>query len=844
VRQDHLGSGKPGRAVQGDVVLARSSGLIACDDRAEMCQLAPGEERLAVRGGLLRRVTDDRVRGLGELDRRLVSGGLLGADGVDVHAGPDPARFDDGLLRARRQDDDVGVRHRLLGGLARPRLQLELGLGPARERLPVLTRRAEDADLGELPHCRDRPQLRPRLRAAADDPDARRVGPGERGDSGSPERSGPAGSELPADDAAGDRSIAFPHENGLVRAVRPEPVHAEPDRTVGVAAGREDECVLAEVGVEPRWCGEDAAMSIDQGAARRLDGVGGVEPSADVVVEQNPHGIGSHTIRLVVKTDQDRLRAVLDAAIAVTSELSIEAVLQRIVEAAAELTGAKYAALGVIDQSGIGLENFVTTGLDEETIRRIGDRPRGRGILGVLIRDAQPLRLPDIARDPRSVGFPANHPPMKSFLGVPILLRGVAYGNLYLTEKAGGDVFTDEDEELVRLLAAQAAVAIENARLYESATRWGEQLQSLAEVGNALATEIELPRLLELVVTRLRALIDARIVFLAMPGAGGETVIETVAGERPEKYVGMRLDPTRSKSARVLERRRSERVDALIDDPEADQQTARRLGARTGLFVPLVVRDRAIGVLVAQDKQQPDPRFTDEDLRIAEAFAERAAVAIDLSERVARDALRRVVAGQELERQRLARELHDETGQALTSILLGLKGIEEGKNEEDVRRSVLALRELVVSTLHDVRRLAVELRPKALDDFGLVPALERLAQTFAEQTCVKVDVEAVLGEERLEAEVETALYRIVQEALTNVIKHANARTVSVVLTRQGERVAVVIEDDGRGFDPEAARDERLGLLGMQERIALVDGRLSVESRPGQGTAVAVEVPLR
>jgi two-component system, NarL family, sensor histidine kinase DevS len=546
----------------------------------------------------------------------------------------------------------------------------------------------------------------------------------------------------------------------------------------------------------------------------------------------------------VVQTDQDRLRAVLDAAIAVTSELSIEAVLQRIVEAAAELTGAKYAALGVIDQSGTGLENFVTTGLDEETIRRIGDLPRGRGILGVLIRDAEPLRLGDIARDPRSIGFPPNHPPMKSFLGVPILLRGVAYGNLYLTEKTGGSEFTDDDQELVQLLAAQAAVAIENARLYESATRWGEQLQSLAEVGNALATEIELPRLLELVVTRLRALIDARIVFLAMPGADGETVIQTVAGENAERYAGMKLDPTRSKSARVLERRRSERVDALIDDPEADQQTARRLGARTGLFVPLVVRDRAIGVLVAQDKLEADPRFTDEDLRIAEAFAERAAVAIDLSERVARDALRRVVAGQELERQRLARELHDETGQALTSILLGLKGIEEGKDAEELRRSVLALRELVVSTLHDVRRLAVELRPKALDDFGLVPALERLAETFAEQTNVKVDVEAVLGEGRLGAEVETALYRIVQEALTNVIKHANAQTVSVVLTRQGDRIAVVIEDDGRGFDPETARGERLGLLGMEERIALVGGRLSVESRPGQGTTVAVEVPLR
>jgi two-component system, NarL family, sensor histidine kinase DevS len=545
----------------------------------------------------------------------------------------------------------------------------------------------------------------------------------------------------------------------------------------------------------------------------------------------------------MAQTEQDRLRAVMDAAIAVTSELSIEAVLQRIVEAAARLTGARYAALGVIDQSGKGLENFVTTGLDEETIERIGDPPQGRGILGVLIRDAQPLRLADIGADPRSVGFPPNHPPMESFLGVPILLRGVAYGNLYLTEKTGGHEFTDEDQELVQLLAAQAAVAIENARLYESATRWGEQLESLGEVGNALATEIELPRLLELIVTRLRALIDARLVFIAMPNADGETVLETVAGEDAESYVGMKLDPTRSKSARVLERGRSERVDSLIDDPEVDQQAARSMAARTGLFVPLIVRDRAIGVIVAQDKQQPDPRFTDEDVRIAEAFAERAAVAIDLSERVARDALRRVVAGQELERQRLARELHDETGQALTSILLGLKSL-EARSDDDVRRSVLELRELAVSTLHDVRRLAVELRPKALDDFGLVPALERLAETFAEQTSVDVHLEAALGDSRLPGEAETALYRIVQEALTNVVKHANARTVSVVLTRKGEGVVVVIEDDGRGFDPSADHAEGLGLLGMRERIALVGGRLSVESAPDRGTTVAVEVPLR
>ena len=168
----------------------------------------------------------------------------------------------------------------------------------------------------------------------------------------------------------------------------------------------------------------------------------------------------------------DRLRVLVDAGIALSSELSLEALLQRIVETAAELTGARYAALGVIDKSGQSLERFLTTGVDAETHEAIGVLPRGRGILGVLIREASTLRLHDLTDDPRSVGFPRNHPPMRTFLGVPIVLRGVAYGNLYLTEKAGGDDFSEEDEELTQLLAAQAAVAIENARLYESSARW------------------------------------------------------------------------------------------------------------------------------------------------------------------------------------------------------------------------------------------------------------------------------------------------------------------------------------------------------------------------------------
>src|ERR671934_521052 len=209
--------------------------------------------------------------------------------------------------------------------------------------------------------------------------------------------------------------------------------------------------------------------------------------------------------------ESERLRTLLDTGIAISSELSLDGVLQRIVEAAAGLTGARYAALGVIDRSGTALERFVTTGLDEQTIAAIGDLPRGRGILGVLIHDATTLRLHDIEEDPRSVGFPPGHPEMHTFLGVPIMLRGVAYGNLYLTEKESGD-FTEEDEELVGLLASQAAVAIENARLYESATRWLRQLESLNEVGNALSAELELHPLLELIAERLRELIGAQAV--------------------------------------------------------------------------------------------------------------------------------------------------------------------------------------------------------------------------------------------------------------------------------------------------------------------------------------------
>ena len=537
-----------------------------------------------------------------------------------------------------------------------------------------------------------------------------------------------------------------------------------------------------------------------------------------------------------------RLRSLVAAGTALTSESSLDALLARLVSIAADLTGACYAALGVIDATGSQLERFLTYGIDPAVEEAIGSRPQGRGILGVLDHEAMPLRLHDLAQDPRSVGFPKGHPPMRSFLGVPIRLRRVAYGNLYLTEKAGGEDFSDEDEELVTLLAGQAAIAIENVRLYEAATRWSGRLESLNEIGNELATETELDALLDLIARRLRELLEARLVTVLLPSGSDELRFAAAAGQGSEGLRGEALSRSGSKSGRVLAAGRSERVDSVLEDPEVDPIVTRHLAARAGLWVPLLAGGRSIGVLVAHDKLgRPDGRFSDEDLRLAETFAGRAAVAVYLSERVAREALRRVVAAQELERRRLARELHDETGQALTSIMLGLRSLERQSNPDELHAAVASLRELAANTLSDVRRLAVELRPRALDDFGLIPALERLTETWSTKTGIAVTLAAHVGDAELSTEVTTALYRIVQESLTSIVKFAGAQHVNILITRDNGKVVAVIEDDGDGFS--MAESDGDGIEGMRERVRLLDGRLSVERVEGAGSAIVVEVPV-
>jgi signal transduction histidine kinase len=535
------------------------------------------------------------------------------------------------------------------------------------------------------------------------------------------------------------------------------------------------------------------------------------------------------------------VRRLAEASVAVGSEVSLDGILQQTVEAAARLIGARYAALGVFDRTGSHLERFLTAGIDDETRALIGHPPGDHGVLRVLLREGRPLRLADVTKSPHFEGFPRGHPPMRSFLGVPIFVRDVVYGDLYLADKEGGR-FTEEDEELVTLLAAQTAVTIERMQIYEGLVRWVRQLEALNDLAAGILEERDLSRLLELVARSLREMIRARRVCIWLPTQSGGLRVAAADGEGVADMVGY-LVPPESKGARILARGKSERIDSLLEDPEVDQVAAQRVGGLTALLIPLIAHQKGIGVVTAFNKDSPDPRFTDDDLRLAEAFGTRAALAIYLSERVARETVDAILDAEEVERSRIARELHDETGSALSAVLLGLTEIDRAATLPDARQASAALRETARTTLQDVARLAFELRPPALEEFGLGPALRDLGHGLEERGGPRVELNVDLAAERLPAKVETALLRIAQEALTNVVKHADAKTVHLTFARQERSVVLTVADDGRGFSRPQAPGDQLGLVGMRERTASVNGALDINSKPGAGTRLRVEIPL-
>jgi signal transduction histidine kinase len=537
-----------------------------------------------------------------------------------------------------------------------------------------------------------------------------------------------------------------------------------------------------------------------------------------------------------------RLRELAAANVAVGSEASLEDILQKTADVAARLVNARYAALGVLDRTGAHLERLITSGMDEATRARIGELPSDHGILRVLLREARPVRVADVTKDQHFFGFPPAHPQMRSFLGVPIFVRGVVYGDLYLAEKEGGE-FTEGDEEIVTLLAAQTGLTIEKVQIHEGATHWIRQLEALDELTGSVLEERDLARLLELVAHRLRDLVGARGVLISLPASSGGLRVVVAEGEGLADLVGYEV-PSESRHARTFTRGKSERIDSLLADPEVDQVLAGRVGAVAALFVPLIFHDRAIGIIYAFNKDGPDVRFTDDDVRLAEALGTRAALAIHLSERVARETVDAILEAQEAERSRIARELHDETGSALTSVLLGLAAIDAAATLPEARQASAALRSKARSALENVGRLAFAIRPPALDEFGLAPALKDLSGRLEEQGGPKVELEIDLpAGARLPSKLETTIFRITQEALTNVVKHAEATSVRVAIACRERSVVLTVEDDGRGFSEGRQADGGFGLVGMRERVASVNGALHIESKSGAGTRLAVELPL-
>jgi signal transduction histidine kinase len=549
--------------------------------------------------------------------------------------------------------------------------------------------------------------------------------------------------------------------------------------------------------------------------------------------------------------DPHRLARLLDVGRGVLSELDLDVVLDRVLETATELTGARYAALGVIDESGVALERFLTTGVDAETHAAIGDLPRGRGILGVLIREARPLRLTDIGGDPRAVGFPPNHPPMHTFLGVPILVRGEAWGNLYLTEKEGGQEFSELDEEAVIVLSDWAAIAIENARLYRSATarrdeleRAVRSLEATATIARAVGAETDLNRVLELVVKRGRALIDAHDVLILLR-EGDELVVAAGAGHVSLEDRPRRIAVAGSTSGEVLAARRSRRVS---DASTELRVSATELGvgqASAAMLVPLLYRGNALGVLIAFDRLGSDARFTHDDQLLLESFAAQAATAVATAQTVATDRLRRSLEASEAERRRWARELHDDTLQALGGLKVLLSG---ATRLDDVESMRTRMREAIEQLTHDIdslRGLIAELRPPALDQLGLEPALASLVERTAVISGLEVRTSFELPEGvRPAPETETTVYRIVQESLTNVAKHARAEGVDVTVRCEDNELFIAIADDGIGFDAQGPRNGGFGLTGMRERVELAGGDLAIGPGEAGGTVVKARLPLR
>jgi len=547
------------------------------------------------------------------------------------------------------------------------------------------------------------------------------------------------------------------------------------------------------------------------------------------------------------------LPALVELGRSVLAESELETVLERVLDAARELTGARYAALGVLDSRRQELERFLTVGIDHATRQALGDPPRGHGVLGELIREPKPLRLSNVNQHPRSYGFPIGHPPMTSFLGVPILVHGEAWGNLYLTDKVDGE-FSEDDELAVVMLAEWAGIAIVNARrLAEVRERRDELERSMGamsatvEISRALAGETDLDRVLQLIAKRGRALVGARTLVIELV-QGDRVRVAAIAGEADYGLIGTEIRTKHSVAGVAMRSGRPQHLNDDVNRARFDAGLgALGIEAATGLIVPLAFRQEAPGVLIALDPLRGG-EFSADDERLLTSFAVSAASAVVTARSLTLEQLRAREAATEGERRRWARELHDETLQGLGALKVALSA---ARRAADPARWSAALSEAVEqldTEITSLRGIISDVRPASLDELGPAAALEALAdriRTGGVEVDLSVDLDFEAGRRptRHDPEVETAVYRIVQEATTNAVKHAGVDRIAVTVRDEDDGATILVVDDGKGFDPNAS-SEGFGLVGMRERVESLGGRLTIESSPGAGTKLYVRLPVR
>ena len=527
-----------------------------------------------------------------------------------------------------------------------------------------------------------------------------------------------------------------------------------------------------------------------------------------------------------VRSTRDRMQALLEAVLAVGSDLDLQTVLRRITEAASTLADARYAALGVLGDDG-RVAQFLTVGISDEQRAQIGVLPQGRGVLGLLIRDPRPLRLDDLGQDPAAYGFPPGHPPMKTFLGVPIRLRDAVFGNLYLTEKRGGGPFDEEDEAVVLALAAAAGVAIENARLYDAARRREGWLRASAEISTALLGDSDPEEVLRLVAQRTRELSRGDTALVALPAGAGALLVEVADGAAAQEQLGTRLS-TSGPLGHVLSGGRP----LLLVGQEAQGVLAHD-AVGSALLVPLSAR----GVIVVTT-QEGAPSLDPAVVVEVAGFAAQAAVALEVAER-RRDAERLVVFE---DRDRIARDLHDLVIQRLFATGMQLESVARQVERPEAATKVRRAVDDLDTTIREIRSTIYALQNESSQErISLRSRLFEVIDAGAEQLGFTPAVRlAGLVDTAVPAELGDHLQAVLREALSNAARHSGARRVEVVL-EVGDAVQLVVRDDGTGLPETATR--RSGLANLAERAELLGGTFRAVCRDEGGTELIWSAPL-